>query len=244
MTFLGYEFNNGYPWLLFALILFYAGSTIKDVPYSAWGAELSTQYNERTLIMSWREGFSVAGSLIGALTPAIIVFFGYTKPTDAVYFLSIYIVIVSPIFIINNLWSVPEYPVKETRKEKLPILEGLQYVWDNEPYRKLVIIFLFSTIGAAMTNTLSFLRQTHPFGRGPIRVLSGPYFIFKLLRSRYGSPCLGKLENIEQPWSQSAGMRSGRVLFRSSLLWINLTLTCSRSGIYLPFCLPTLTKPH
>ena len=156
VTFLGYEFNNGYPWLLFALILFYAGSTIKDVPYSAWGAELSTQYNERTLIMSWREGFSVAGSLIGALTPAIIVFFGYTKPTDAVYFLSIYIVIVSPIFIINNLWSVPEYPVKETRKEKLPILEGLQYVWDNEPYRKLVIIFLFSTIGAAMTNTLSF----------------------------------------------------------------------------------------
>ena len=71
----GFEFNNGYPWLLFALILFYAGSTIKDVPYSAWGAELSTQYNERTLVMSWREGFSVAGSLIGALTPAIIVFF-------------------------------------------------------------------------------------------------------------------------------------------------------------------------
>ena len=37
ISFLVIEFNNGYPWLLFALILFYAGSTIKDVPYSAWG---------------------------------------------------------------------------------------------------------------------------------------------------------------------------------------------------------------
>ena len=182
VTFLGYEFNNGYPWLLFALILFYAGSTIKDVPYSAWGAELSTQYNERTLIMSWREGFSVAGSLIGALTPAIIVFFGYTKPTDAVYFLSIYIVIVSPIFIINNLWSVPEYPVKETRKEKLPILEGLQYVWDNEPYRKLVIIFLFSTIGAAMTNTLSFFFVKHILLAGDLYgFYLAPYFISQII---------------------------------------------------------------
>ena len=182
VTFLGLQFNSGYPWLFFALILFYVGSTIKDVPYSAWGAELSTKYNERTLIMSWREGFSVAGSLIGALTPAIIVFFGYNKPMDAVYFLSIYIVVVSPIFIANSLWSVPEYPVKETRKEKLPILEGLKFVWDNEPYRKLVIIFLFSTIGAAMTNTLSFFFVKHILLAGDLYGLYlAPYFISQII---------------------------------------------------------------
>ena len=80
VTLLGMEFNNGYPWMLFTLIVFYIGATVKDVPYSAWGAELSTKYNERTLVMSWREAFSVGGALIGALTPAIIFFWGYNKP--------------------------------------------------------------------------------------------------------------------------------------------------------------------
>ena len=79
VSFLGFTFNSGYPYLLGVLVLMYAGATIKDVPYSAWGAELARGYNERTLVMSWKEGFAVTGSLIGALTPAFIVFLGYLR---------------------------------------------------------------------------------------------------------------------------------------------------------------------
>jgi Na+/melibiose symporter-like transporter len=41
VTFLGLTFNSGYPYLLGVLIIMYIGATIKDVPYSAWGAELA-----------------------------------------------------------------------------------------------------------------------------------------------------------------------------------------------------------
>ena len=107
MTWFGISFNIGSPYLLLVLMCMYIGATIKDVPYSAWGAELATDYNERTLVMSWKEAFTVAGSLIGALTPAMLVFWGYTKPTDNVYFLTIAIPSIMPILDLIMLVAVP-----------------------------------------------------------------------------------------------------------------------------------------
>ena len=69
------------------LTVFYLGSTIKDLPFSAWGAELSSNYNERTLIMSWREGLGTVGSLdIRLATPLIAsCSSAEVKPADAVF---------------------------------------------------------------------------------------------------------------------------------------------------------------
>ena len=182
LTFLGLTFNSGYPWILTMLVITYVGSTIKDVPYSAWGAELSTNYNERTLVTSWREGFSVTGSLIGAFTPAIIFFFGYTKPIDAVFFLSLAIAIIMPIVVANAMISVPEFKQTEHNQRRLPLTESFRYVWRNEPYRRLVIVFLFSTIGSAMTNTLSFFFVKHVLLAGDLYgFYLAPYFVSQLL---------------------------------------------------------------
>ena len=182
VTFLGFTFNSGYPWMLGMLVITYVGSTIKDVPYSAWGAELSPKYNERTLITSWREGFSVAGSLIGAFTPAVIFFFGYTKPLDAVFFLSLAIAFIMPILITNILVSVPEFRQQEQNHERLSLKDSFKYVWKNEPYRRLVIVFLFSTIGSAMTNTLSFFFVKHVLLAGDLYgFYLAPYFISQMI---------------------------------------------------------------
>lgn len=43
----------------------YVGWTMVSVPYMAWGAELSTDYNERTRITSWRESLALLG-IVGA----------------------------------------------------------------------------------------------------------------------------------------------------------------------------------
>jgi Na+/melibiose symporter-like transporter len=182
VEFLGLTFNSGYPWMLATLIITYVGATIKDVPYSAWGAELTTNYNERTLVTSWREGFSVTGSLIGAFTPTIIFFFGYDKPIDAVYFLSLAIAFVMPILVVNCVIFTPEHRVVETRKDKLPLKESFRYVWQNDSYRRLVIIFLFSSIGAAMTNTLSFFFVKHVLLAGDLYGLYlAPYFVSQII---------------------------------------------------------------
>jgi len=182
VTFLGMTFNSGYPWLLGSLVVMYIGSTIKDVPYSAMGAELARDYHERTRVMSWREAFTVTGSLIGAFTPAILVFFGYTKPTDNVYVLTIFMAIVMPVFILNLLASVPEAPVREVDVKPTPLRENLRMVWANEPFRMLVIIFLFATIGSAMTNSLSFFFVKHVLLAGDLYgFYLAPYFISQII---------------------------------------------------------------
>ncbi len=179
---LGITMNSGYPYLLAALVVMYVGATIKDVPYSAWGAELAQGYNERTLIMSWKEAFTVSGALIAAMTPAIIVFWGYTKPSDNVYFLTIALAIIMPLLVLNMLAAVPEHPIKEDTSRRLPIRESFRYVWQNEPYRKLVFIFLFSTIGSAMTNSLSFFFVKHVLLAGDLYgFYLAPYFISQIV---------------------------------------------------------------
>ena len=132
--------------------------------------------------MSWKEAFTVAGNLIGAMTPAIIIFWGYTKPIDAVFFLSIGVAILMPILILNLLKFVPEPEIKESSTARLPLKESFKTVWANEPYRKLVIIFLFSTIGSAMTNSLSFFFVKHVLLAGDLYgFYLAPYFISQIV---------------------------------------------------------------
>ncbi len=182
VSLLGWNFNMGYPYLFFMVALIYLGSTIKDLPYGAWGAELSTNYNERTLITSWREGFGVFGALASAFTPAIILFLGYTKPTDAVYVLSILMCVVMPLVVINALIFVPEYPVVESRRERIPIMQSIKLVLSNRPYLRLIIIFSFSSIGAAMTNSLSFFFVKHVLLAGSLFGLYlAPYFLSQIV---------------------------------------------------------------
>lgn len=181
-TALGVTFNIGYLYLLGALVLLYVGSTIKDVPYSAWGAELSQSYNERTLITSWREGFTVTGSLVAAFLPVVLLGFGYGKPTEVVQVLAILVAIVMPVLVLIMVVVVPEHPVVEQRKERIPIMESLSYVWANLPYRRLVIIFLFSTIGSALTNTLSFFFVKHVLLAGDLYgYYLAPYFVSQVI---------------------------------------------------------------
>ncbi len=176
--FLGWSFSTGYVWMFLMIILVYLGSTIKDLPYSAWGAELSRGYNERTLIMSWKEGFSVTGGLLSAFTPAVILFFGYTKPTDAVFVLVSIMFVLMPLVVLNAVIVVPEWPVVERSQERMPLRQGLKYVAANGPYKRLIIIFAFSSLGAAMTNSLSFFFVKHVLVAGELYGLYlAPYFL-------------------------------------------------------------------
>ncbi len=85
------------------------------------------------------------------------------------------------VFVSNAMISVPEYPVRETARRRIPTREGLKYVRGNRPYMMLVVIFLFSTLGAAMTNSLSFYFVKHVLLAGELYGLYlAPYFISQI----------------------------------------------------------------
>ena len=180
VTIFGQTFSNGYIWLFAMLTVFYLGSTIKDLPFSAWGAELSSNYHERSLIMSWREGLGTLGSLVSAFIPLIVLFFGLVKPSDAVFVLVLVMCIAMPIVNLNCLIGVPEWKVVETR-DRIGVMAGLRIVTKNYPYVLLVLVFGFGAIGSAMTNSLSLFFVKHVLLVGELYgAYLAPYFVCQI----------------------------------------------------------------
>jgi Na+/melibiose symporter-like transporter len=62
----------GAVYLASALVALFAGWTAVSVPYTAWGAELATGYDERTRVTSAREGAALAGIFLASLLPALV----------------------------------------------------------------------------------------------------------------------------------------------------------------------------
>ncbi len=54
------------------------GWTMINIPYYAWGAEISDDFDERTRITGWRQAFGFAGNISVLLVPvAASQLFGY-----------------------------------------------------------------------------------------------------------------------------------------------------------------------
>ena len=122
---------------------------------------------------------------------------------------------IMPILIFNMLYAVPEHPVKEQNTSRLSLRDSFRYVWANEPYRILVIIFLFSTIGSAMTNSLSFFFVKHVLLAGDLYgFYLAPILFRKLSPFRCGSSSRLKSASIGRPWSRFSGMPCGLASFR------------------------------
>lgn len=64
--------DPGPLYLGFWYALLYIGWSLVMVAYTAWGAELSTDYAERSQITSWREGAGLIGISIAATLPALL----------------------------------------------------------------------------------------------------------------------------------------------------------------------------
>jgi Na+/melibiose symporter-like transporter len=61
-----------WSYFLAAIAVFYLGWTMITIPYGAWGAELSGDYNERSRITGVREIFTLLGAAIAGVTPLFI----------------------------------------------------------------------------------------------------------------------------------------------------------------------------
>ena len=70
------EVSNIY--LLGWSMLLWFGWTMINIPYYAWGAEISDDFHERTRITGWRQAFGFAGNICVLLIPvACAQLFGY-----------------------------------------------------------------------------------------------------------------------------------------------------------------------
>ncbi|MCO4770786.1 MAG: MFS transporter [Deltaproteobacteria bacterium] len=157
--------------------LLYLGFTLIDLPHKAWGAELSTDYDERSRITGWREAIATAGQV---LLLAVLVWLAAQGVDDAAGQLrgmATAIVVGLPILMLLCVTTVAEGPKPSANKASdggLGFLPGLKSVARNPAFLRMVGCVLFFVSGVAIQGTLHRLVLAdvmHDEGRFPVMIL-------------------------------------------------------------------------
>ncbi|MDO8838390.1 MAG: MFS transporter [Parvibaculum sp.] len=149
------EVTNLY--LLIWIAAIYFGYTLITIPYGAWGAELSGDYQERNRITGSREIFLLIGLLIAITAPIVGAYMsGEASDTEsgaasrsAVGVLGWLTAGLLPLCALVMFTSVPEPKVPVT--DTIPFRRGLRVAMKNGPFR----IVLFSSIFGALAGSIN-----------------------------------------------------------------------------------------
>ena len=172
----GHAVSNLYLFVWISAL--YLSFTLVDLPYRAWGAELSADYHERSRVTGWREAFGYGGILMALAIPLIVAtFLERPGPENALLAIAQVVVVLLPLLTVPALLWVREAPAAQVVKHtNVDWRRGLKIVWSNGPYRRLVICLLFLVASISMTATLSFFFvnavMEQPFDRYALFVLA------------------------------------------------------------------------
>ena len=133
----------------------YVAWTLMLLPYTAWGAELSGGYHERSRITGAREGFVILGILFAAGLPALLGIDAETGKGRVLEALAWIMLIVLPLALLALLVFVPERPAG--REPSLGLRAGLAIAARNRPFLRLVAAYLLNGMANGLPATLFLL---------------------------------------------------------------------------------------
>ncbi|MFM9862893.1 MAG: MFS transporter [Micropepsaceae bacterium] len=136
--------------------------TMLLLPYSAWGAELSGDYDERTRITSVREGVGLVGTLLAAATPSVLTAAGFNDPRVHMAALAVLLTVLMLPTVAWLLIKVPEPP--PLTDVRVPLRDGLKAIAGNAPFRRLIAAYLINAFANGLPATLFLLFVSHVIG--------------------------------------------------------------------------------
>lgn len=154
--------------------LLYLGFTMIDLPHKAWGAELSTDYDERSRITGWREAIGTAGQVTLLAVLAAWAAQGLDDARDQLRVIALGIAIVLPPLLAVCLLRVPDTPPEHVAVEHRRWREGLAIVARNPAFTRMIGCVLLFVSGVAIQGTLHRLVLADVMldeGRFPLMIL-------------------------------------------------------------------------
>lgn len=172
---------GGNQWALFwyyviVSIFFNAFYTVVNLPYTALTPELTSDYDERTKLNSYRFGFSIGGSILSLI---IVLLIQSLIPNDRIqqYLLvGLVCAVISVLPMYWCVWGVRDrvlavaaiHPEIE-EPVSLPFLQQLKIVLNNRPFLYVIGIYLCSWLAVQLTAAIipyfvvSWMRLPDPF---------------------------------------------------------------------------------
>jgi glycoside/pentoside/hexuronide:cation symporter, GPH family len=140
-------------YLLFWLVILWLGWTMLFIPYYAWAAELSPDYNERTRITGWRAWIGMAANVFSKLVPVIAIFlFGYGGTEETLFLIGTMTLILLPVTVGLTVFNVEEK--RDYRPTQIALVPGLKLMMKNKPFKRLVLAFFINQLGSAISTAL------------------------------------------------------------------------------------------
>jgi len=154
----GGSVTNGY--LLAWSVILWFGWTMINIPYYAWGAELSDDYHERTRITGWRQAFGFTGNIMVLLVPVISSqLFGFGGvPKESLVIIGGMVLVLLPALIGLTVWKLPERSVAAAIER--PLWQSLRAMLSNGSFLVLFFGFTLMSLGTTMVGTLFMLFAT------------------------------------------------------------------------------------
>lgn len=145
--------------------LLFLGFTLFDLPYKAWGAELSIDYSERSRVAAWREGFGAAGQVLFLVLLMGMGMMGHHESDKQMMVIALLVVLSLPPLVTITLSKVPERPPEKLTGNVLIGWKALISLLHNRPFlRTLIALVLFGS-GLMIQATLHKLVLTHVVGK-------------------------------------------------------------------------------
>ncbi len=209
--------------LIWSLVL-YAGWTMVAVPYLAWGAELSSDYNQRTRITAWREAFGLLGIIGAGILGSVTASLGWSESDSigAIAWAAIALgIIVMPMLlhIVPERANSPNQVLPATDRH---LADDLCALANNKPFLRLLFAWFLNGVANGIPAALFFIYLEYGLGAAsdirPLFVLA--YFVTAIvsvpfwfrLSTRFGKHrawCFGMiaacLAFVSVPWISPGG---------------------------------------
>ncbi|MDA1308491.1 MAG: MFS transporter [Proteobacteria bacterium] len=161
--------SAGVVHLLIWSLLLYLGWTMIQLPYAAWGAELSSDYHDRSRVTGAREVFVVIGTLMAASVPLLI---GVEDQGDGalgqvLWVLAIGLLVTLPAASLIACLNVadpamePHEPLHRQAKAMSKWTAGFHALANNRAFRRLITAYLLNGIANGLPATLFLLYVRH-----------------------------------------------------------------------------------
>lgn len=143
-------------YLLQWLVLLWLGWTMLQIPYYAWGAELSSDYNERSELVAWRTAIGLIANVSSKLIPVVALYlFDFGGTAEVLAIIGVLLIALLPTTVGASVLRVAES--KNLAAIAIPFRQGLRMMWRNQSFKILLAVFFLINMGTAFsTATILF----------------------------------------------------------------------------------------
>ncbi len=135
-------------WLAVSYTLYYLFHTVYEIPHGGLGPELTLDYRERIALFGWRVPFLVAGTLVAAVFPPILINLAGGQRAGYTAFAVIFGVLLAGLYF-NLVAHVRERPDFANRASN-PLVPGVRRVMRNRAFRVLLGVYVASSVTGAI----------------------------------------------------------------------------------------------